>query len=409
MNGGNNGDGNLLFVQGSDVTAATTPDGRKTTTSTVRRRRVPVELVTQEVDVGDVVAMNQNKNRYRELDASDLELDFDFRFLASSSMSMDIVMRQVFYVATTTPLGENEVESSTTLFIPQWTGLSEMATPNDVVCFTGSATQLEADIESVYGGGDNATQCSAANGCGVHVHTGTSCEDTETQGGHWYNTETLSEDPWAIIGYLSTNSDGYGQYASCVRTGYDVMSDPSLLEGHVFIVHGEDGSRVSCGPIVQGDASSKPSAVKFYSTDTVPIPGNGATGTGAVNVMSGLSEGVTDGVCYMGWATGLEPDVVSFLVNGSTSDQCDVKNGCGAHIHEGPGCESKDAQGSHYYDREEIASDPWALESYYRTDNAGTAALIGCVITGDGASEYQSRAFIVHSTDGDRLLCGLLE
>ena len=187
MNGGN-GDSNLLFVQGSDITAASNAaatDGRKTTTltSTVRRRRVPVELVNEEIDGrGDADIGNQNNNRYRELDASDLDLDF--RLLLSSPMSMDIEMKQVFFTAKTTPLAggdESTVESETTLFIPQWKGLSEVATPNDVVCFVGSADNLEKDIDSVHGGGDG-TQCSAANGCGVHVHTGTSCENTDTQG-----------------------------------------------------------------------------------------------------------------------------------------------------------------------------------------------------------------------------------
>mmetsp|Transcript_44925 Transcript_44925/g.48617 ORF Transcript_44925/g.48617 Transcript_44925/m.48617 type:complete len:431 (-) Transcript_44925:291-1583(-) len=399
-NNGNGGDGNNnFFVRGSENTA-----------TTVRRRRVLVQNVNPEVDSASV--------RESELDTG-AELDFydhDFRVL--SSMSMDTIeMKQVYFTADTTPLGEGEVTSETTLFIPQWTGLSDVAAPNDVICFVGSAQQLEADIESVYGGG-SGTQCSAANGCGVHVHAGTSCEDTDTQGGHWYNTETVSEDPWATVGYLSTTAEGYGQYASCVRTGYDLMSDPSLLEGHVFIVHGEDGGRISCGPIVPASPATNtipiPTSAKFLTAETVPFPadddGNGGgTGTGMVKVMSDLSQSVEDGVCYMGWATGLTPNVVSFLVDGSTSEQCNVKNGCGAHIHEGPGCASKDEQGSHYYDRETLEADPWALESYYTTDSAGTAALIGCVITGAGAADYESKAFVVHSVAGDRLLCGLLE
>jgi len=281
----------------------------------------------------------------------------------------------------------------------------------------GSATKLVPDIESVYGGG-SGTDCSATNACLVHVHAGTSCESQETQGDHWYNNETLTEDPWSTIGYLSTNAEGYGQYTSCVRTGYDLMSDPSLLEGHVFTIHGEDGSRVSCGPIVQSSPPTNtitiPNSEKFLTAETEPFAadgdGNGGgDGTGMVKVMSDLSPSVLDGVCYMGWATGLTPNVVSFLVNGSTSEQCNVKNGCGAHIHEGPGCATKDEQGSHYYDRDTLAADPWALESYYTTDSTGTAALIGCVITGEGASDYKSKAFIVHSVAGDRLLCGLLE
>ena len=90
-------------------------------------------------------------------------------------------MKQVFFTVQTTPLGTGgAVVSDTTLFIPQWIGLSAVSAPNDVVCFVGSAQQLEADIESVYGGG--GIQCSATNGCGVHVHAGTSCDTTAAQG-----------------------------------------------------------------------------------------------------------------------------------------------------------------------------------------------------------------------------------
>ena len=99
-----------------------------------------------------------------------------------SSMSKDIDMKQVYFTAQTTPCVEGgDVTSETTLFIPQWTGLSTVAAPNDVVCFVGSTTKLEADIESVYGGG-SGTDCSATNACLVHVHAGTSCESEETQG-----------------------------------------------------------------------------------------------------------------------------------------------------------------------------------------------------------------------------------
>ena len=49
-----------------------------------------------------------------------------------------------------------------------------------MVCFVGSAATLEPDIKLVYGG--EGADCTAANGCGVHVHAGTDCVNTETQG-----------------------------------------------------------------------------------------------------------------------------------------------------------------------------------------------------------------------------------
>merc|ERR1711865_954536 len=108
-----------------------------------------------------------------------------------------------------------------------------------------------------------------------------------------------------------------------------------------------------------------------------------------------------------GYAEGLEPDVESYLL-GTGSQNCNATNGCGAHIHSGTGCEDKDAQGGHYYDETELLADPWALESYYQTDGEGMAVMYGCTITGRGASNYDMLPFIVHKTDGTRLLCGLL-
>jgi len=87
-------------------------------------------------------------------------------------------MNAVYYVASTMPLGNSAVTSSTTLFVPQWGDLD--SAPNDVVCFIGSAAALEPGINSLYGGG--GTDCTAGNGCGVHVHTGTDCANAGTQG-----------------------------------------------------------------------------------------------------------------------------------------------------------------------------------------------------------------------------------
>uniref|UniRef100_A0A7S4EK82 FAS1 domain-containing protein n=1 Tax=Pseudo-nitzschia australis TaxID=44445 RepID=A0A7S4EK82_9STRA len=313
-----------------------------------------------------------------------------------------------YFVASTLPSnGVTGVTANLMLFVPKWEGL-EIA-PNDAVCFVGSASGLDPDIQSANGGGGG--DCTAANGCGVHIHAGMDCESTESQGGHWYNEAPLDfTDPWALIGYEQTNAAGLGQFASCVYTGFDVASDPTLLVGRAFIVHREDGSRASCGLISKAPHGYKPVT---YAADTVPIPGTG-TGhktnptSGRVEVMANVEESVADGVCYMGYTMGLEPDVESFLA-GTGGYQCDVPNGCGAHIHSGTGCKNAQVQGGHYYDKAELPVDPWALESYLRTDSFGDAALIGCTLTGSDAADYDARPFIVHKPDGSRLLCGLLE
>lgn len=229
--------------------------------------------------------------------------------------------------------------------------------------------------------------------------------------GHWYNNETLSSDPWAIIGYATADMNGYGQFANCVHTGFDISSDPSLLEGRAFVIHAEDGSRVSCGLIQKKQDLELTVSV----AETAPIPGStqpmGDTGvTGLVSVLSNLAgdNGVTDGVCYQGYASNLEPDIENFFL-GAGSRQCNVTNGCGVHIHAGTGCETTEEQGGHYYDSDELFEDPWLLASYQMTDAGGAGAFVGCVLTGSGAMEYVDKPFVVHGEDGSRLSCGLLE
>ena len=87
-------------------------------------------------------------------------------------------MNALFYVASTVPLGESTVSSSTALFVPIWDDMD--TAPNDVVCFVGSGFDLEPDLLSANGGG--GTDCTAGNGCGVHIHSGMGCEDKEAQG-----------------------------------------------------------------------------------------------------------------------------------------------------------------------------------------------------------------------------------
>jgi hypothetical protein len=204
---------------------------------------------------------------------------------------------------------------------------------------------------------------------------------------------------------LQTDTSGVGLYANCVHTGFDLVAEPELLVGRAFIIHAEDGSRISCGLIEEASSST----VMVLETETTPIPGDAETDgvSGSVQVLTDVESTVPDGVCYQGYAINLEPNVESFLL-GTGSDQCDVTNGCGAHIHAGTGCENTEEQGGHYYDADGVAADPWLLASYLTTNDAGMGAFVGCVITGSGAAAYDSKPFIVHGTDGSRLSCGIL-
>jgi hypothetical protein len=129
----------------------------------------------------------------------------------------------------TEPMGESLVTSEITTI----SGAMEVGE----VCFLGKAYGLERELVSV-NAETAGTDCTANNGCGVHVHSGVSCTNSTTQGGHYYSTV---DDPWVTTGYRTTDEDGYALFFDCVSTG------EANMEGQAFVVHADDGSRVSCG------------------------------------------------------------------------------------------------------------------------------------------------------------------
>merc|ERR1712232_1457959 len=105
----------------------------------------------------------------------------------------------------------------------------------------GTAFHLQPSLLSYASGGAN---CTEKNGCGVHVHSGFSCENTTTQGGHYFDG---SVDPWAVVGYTSTDGMGNASFAFMIRsTASDVVGKP-------FIIHDNAGGRVSCGMLMEAE------------------------------------------------------------------------------------------------------------------------------------------------------------
>jgi hypothetical protein len=82
-----------------------------------------------------------------------------------------------------------------------------------VVLFTKSDTDASSPYLGYAGMVDNIESnltyatCTAVNGCGVHVHSGKSCFNSTTPGGHYYNNLTIDVDPWIDARYF-TNDDG---------------------------------------------------------------------------------------------------------------------------------------------------------------------------------------------------------
>jgi len=85
-------------------------------------------------------------------------------------------------------------------------------------------------------------------GCGIHVHTGTSCEAADDVGGHYYSAR-LFRDPWAPVKYAAEADGSSTEHGIEVATG---LSN-SDVTGRVMVVHElASGARVACGLIRAG-------------------------------------------------------------------------------------------------------------------------------------------------------------
>jgi hypothetical protein len=110
---------------------------------------------------------------------------------------------------------------TSTLNLPA-TGFATIFTESTklIVGYAGIVSNLESNLL--------ASMCNATNGCGVHIHSGKSCNSTATQGGHYFNNATVPIDPWIDERY-SSDAAGKANFQAIVQMGtIDV-------EGRVFI------------------------------------------------------------------------------------------------------------------------------------------------------------------------------
>ena len=121
---------------------------------------------------------------------------------------------------------------------------------SDTVCYFGKALQLEPNLVSYLNNNPVGTNCNFTNGCGVHVHEGTSCFNRTTQGGHLYSAPV---DPWLYTMYHSTSASGSAYFTGCVETGV-----PEVPDSRAFVIHSDNGTRVSCGLLTPLEAPEPP-------------------------------------------------------------------------------------------------------------------------------------------------------
>jgi hypothetical protein len=77
------------------------------------------------------------------------------------------------------------------------------------------------------------------NACGIHIHEGKSCDDASAVGGHYYDSASISSDPWAPLGYNSRSGSAHGSVKAAIGKGEDIA-------GRAMVVHDSTGGRVAC-------------------------------------------------------------------------------------------------------------------------------------------------------------------
>jgi len=82
-----------------------------------------------------------------------------------------------------------------------------------------------------------------ANACGIHVHEGKTCDDADSVGGHYYNADESSDDPWSPVTYqASADGTSKGKTKASIGSGQDI-------NGRAIVVHDKTGARVACALI----------------------------------------------------------------------------------------------------------------------------------------------------------------
>lgn len=82
------------------------------------------------------------------------------------------------------------------------------------------------------------------NACGIHIHSGSTCDDASGVGGHYYHGD-LAADPWSPVVYTP---DAFGDSTS-FGTSIAIGQTLSDVVGRAIVVHDHTGGRVACGII----------------------------------------------------------------------------------------------------------------------------------------------------------------
>lgn len=136
---------------------------------------------------------------------------------------------------------------------PTWTGTA--ITGSVILGFVGEQVSMSYNLANV----DSActTTSSEANSCGIHIHAGVSCDTHEEVEGHYYDSATISSDPWADVAFVtSSGTDALG-VVPAVTFGHTYSESAH----RAFVIHDQSGARVSCAIIEDSNSSAAAQSV----------------------------------------------------------------------------------------------------------------------------------------------------
>lgn len=222
-----------------------------------------------------------------------------------------------------------------------------------------------------------------ANACGIHIHEGKTCDDAAEVGGHYFDAEKFSDDPWAPKTYRAL-----AQGVSFGLTNIQAGKKLSDVEGRAMVVHDHTGGRVGCGLIKSSMLATAHKSITFNAYPDY---------AGHLQIQGEALAWSLKGTAWL-----------QFSIKG-VEEECrstpeGVPNACGIHIHEGKTCDDADAIGGHFFDNS-IESDPWASQVYTALLGGKASGLFPTKI---GTDDIAGRALIVHDKTGSRVACGLI-
>jgi len=260
--------------------------------------------------------------------------------------------------------------------------------------YTGNLT-VTGSFSMIYKSTTNATfrahfdlkglDSACSTGCGIHIHTGTTCSNASLVGGHYW-TPTNITDPWdSVFYYASKNGTASG--LTSLSSGYNYMDNI----GHAVVVHTAGGTRVACG-ILQATKGNLKAVMGPHPGNTSPYALNG---TITVTFLADDSMRM------------------SYNLNGPGDPNCTISPGCGIHIHTGTNCSASAYVGGHYW--APTLSNPWSLpNSRYILRKVGNNSSVYAskgsyiIYNGYNRTSNDGHVAILHKSDGKQIACGVL-